>query len=388
MRPPVLFPLFAPVRSLKGVGAKVAPLIEALAGERVRDLLFLLPQSVVSRPRRKVAGIATGRSGDLRAGDPRASTAATARPAVAHHGARSDELRLARVVQGLRSAPGARPSAWRRARGERPAGTLRRRAADRPSGLSRRDRRGHPRTGADLSGDRRLADQDGAAAGARSLGQGARAAGVAGCRLDRSPGVAALARGAGAAARADHRRRPRPRRAGAPTAGVRRAARSPVGAGPAQAEPSAGACPGDRRQRPRSAAARRPALRAHGRPGAGAARDRRRSRFRRADGSANPGRRRRGQDRGRSHRHGRGGGGRRPSGADGADRDPRPPAFRDDRRAAGRTGRRSHPAHRPRPGPGARGQARSRWRAAAPPSQSAHMPSSRRTSPSTACAWR
>ncbi len=53
-------------------------------------------------------------------------------------------------------------------------------------------------------------------------------------------------------------------------------------------------------------------------------------------------------------RHGARGRGRRPGGADGADRNPRPPAFRDDR-AAGRAGRPEgrHP-DRPRKGPRAR----------------------------------
>jgi ATP-dependent DNA helicase RecG len=54
MRPPILFPLFTDVAALKGVGPKLAPLVAKLAGERVRDLLFLAPQAVVDRPVRKV----------------------------------------------------------------------------------------------------------------------------------------------------------------------------------------------------------------------------------------------------------------------------------------------------------------------------------------------
>jgi ATP-dependent DNA helicase RecG len=54
MRPPILFPLFTDVASLKGVGPKLAPLVAKLAGERVRDLLFLAPQALVDRPVRKV----------------------------------------------------------------------------------------------------------------------------------------------------------------------------------------------------------------------------------------------------------------------------------------------------------------------------------------------
>jgi ATP-dependent DNA helicase RecG len=51
MRPEILFPLFAPVTSLKGVGARLAPLLERLAGPIVRDLLFLKPTGVILRER-------------------------------------------------------------------------------------------------------------------------------------------------------------------------------------------------------------------------------------------------------------------------------------------------------------------------------------------------
>ena len=49
MRPEILFPLFRTIGTLKGVGPKIAPLIEKVAGERVRDLVFLLPTGVVDR---------------------------------------------------------------------------------------------------------------------------------------------------------------------------------------------------------------------------------------------------------------------------------------------------------------------------------------------------
>ena len=49
MRPEILFPLFAPITSLKGVGPRVAPLLERLAGPVVRDVLFLTPHSLVRR---------------------------------------------------------------------------------------------------------------------------------------------------------------------------------------------------------------------------------------------------------------------------------------------------------------------------------------------------
>lgn len=49
MRPTLLNPLFAPVTTLPGVGPKLAPLYERLAGERVVDLLWHLPSGVVDR---------------------------------------------------------------------------------------------------------------------------------------------------------------------------------------------------------------------------------------------------------------------------------------------------------------------------------------------------
>ncbi len=52
MRPEVLFPLFAPVSSLKGVGPRVAALLEKLEVTRVLDLLWLLPHSHVDRSQR------------------------------------------------------------------------------------------------------------------------------------------------------------------------------------------------------------------------------------------------------------------------------------------------------------------------------------------------
>jgi ATP-dependent DNA helicase RecG len=52
MRPEILFPLFAPVSSLKGVGPKLQPLVERAAGPLVRDLLFTAPSAIVERPRR------------------------------------------------------------------------------------------------------------------------------------------------------------------------------------------------------------------------------------------------------------------------------------------------------------------------------------------------
>jgi ATP-dependent DNA helicase RecG len=60
MRPEILFPLFGPVGSLKGVGARVAPLLERVAGPRVRDLVFLPPQGLVHRRRTSVRNAVEG----------------------------------------------------------------------------------------------------------------------------------------------------------------------------------------------------------------------------------------------------------------------------------------------------------------------------------------
>ncbi|WP_293901167.1 ATP-dependent DNA helicase RecG [Phenylobacterium sp.] len=49
MRPEILFPLYASITSLKGVGPRVAPLLEKVAGPLVRDVLWLRPHSVVRR---------------------------------------------------------------------------------------------------------------------------------------------------------------------------------------------------------------------------------------------------------------------------------------------------------------------------------------------------
>ncbi len=49
MRPEILFPLFAPVTTLKGVGGRLAPLLEKVAGPKVRDVVWLQPHSLVRR---------------------------------------------------------------------------------------------------------------------------------------------------------------------------------------------------------------------------------------------------------------------------------------------------------------------------------------------------
>ena len=49
MRPEILYPLFAEIGALKGVGPRVAPLLAKLAGPHVRDVAFLAPHSVIHR---------------------------------------------------------------------------------------------------------------------------------------------------------------------------------------------------------------------------------------------------------------------------------------------------------------------------------------------------
>lgn len=62
MRPEILFPLFAPVSTLKGVGPRVAPLLERVAGPIVRDVAFLKPHTIV---RRTPAVLSAARDGEI-----------------------------------------------------------------------------------------------------------------------------------------------------------------------------------------------------------------------------------------------------------------------------------------------------------------------------------
>ena len=49
MRPELLFPIFAPVTGLPGVGPKIGKLIEGLAGPNIVDLLWHLPSGLIDR---------------------------------------------------------------------------------------------------------------------------------------------------------------------------------------------------------------------------------------------------------------------------------------------------------------------------------------------------
>ena len=62
MRPSILFPLFAEIRTLAGVGPKLEKLIAKVAGPRLADLVFDLPVGVVDRSYRpKLAAAEAGR---------------------------------------------------------------------------------------------------------------------------------------------------------------------------------------------------------------------------------------------------------------------------------------------------------------------------------------
>ena len=61
MRPAILNPLFADVTALKGVGPRLAALVQKAAGPRVIDVLFLRPSGVIDRSRRpKIADAEIG----------------------------------------------------------------------------------------------------------------------------------------------------------------------------------------------------------------------------------------------------------------------------------------------------------------------------------------
>ena len=50
MRPQILFPLFAPLATLPGMGPKLAPLVvRAVGGDKVADLLWHRPVGLVDR---------------------------------------------------------------------------------------------------------------------------------------------------------------------------------------------------------------------------------------------------------------------------------------------------------------------------------------------------
>ena len=66
MRPTILFPLFAEIRTLPGVGPKLEKLIAKIAGPRLVDLIFDLPVGVIDRSYRpKLIAAESGRIATL-----------------------------------------------------------------------------------------------------------------------------------------------------------------------------------------------------------------------------------------------------------------------------------------------------------------------------------
>ena len=63
MRPPILFPLFADISTLKGVGPRVLPLVQKVAGPLVRDLAFLPPAGLIVRRPMQAATAVEGEVG-------------------------------------------------------------------------------------------------------------------------------------------------------------------------------------------------------------------------------------------------------------------------------------------------------------------------------------
>ena len=62
MRPEILFPYYAPITSLKGVGPKLAATLNAHVGTHIRDLAFFLPSALIKRP---LVTLAEARVGEI-----------------------------------------------------------------------------------------------------------------------------------------------------------------------------------------------------------------------------------------------------------------------------------------------------------------------------------
>jgi len=63
MRPSILFPLFAPVTRLGGIGPKIGALIARAAGEKIVDLLWHLPAGIIDR--RHAPPVADAKPGEI-----------------------------------------------------------------------------------------------------------------------------------------------------------------------------------------------------------------------------------------------------------------------------------------------------------------------------------
>ena len=242
MRPEILFPLFAPVTSLKGVGPRVAPLLEKLAGPaRARRAV---PEPALAGPPHAGRPSPTrvdGQVHDLRGHHRRAPDAA-ARPAQPWRIRAFDETGFITLVffggfgdaawrSATRSAPGAIVSRQGRAlravelqmvHPDYMVAADKARRDPRARGRSIRPPAGlPPRTRAHASRWRRWSAR-------RSCRSGRTPAWLA---RERLPG---LARGAGAPAQPADRGRPVAASPAPPAAGLRRTAGPAAGHGPAQ----------------------------------------------------------------------------------------------------------------------------------------------------------
>src|SRR5262245_2136104 len=63
MRPSILFPLFAPVTRLAGIGPKLGELVARAAGGKVVDLLWHLPTGLIDR--RHAPQVADAKVGEI-----------------------------------------------------------------------------------------------------------------------------------------------------------------------------------------------------------------------------------------------------------------------------------------------------------------------------------
>ena len=350
VRPEILFPLFAPIESLKGVGDRVRPLLTRAAGPLVRDVLFLGPSGLVRRTVAKAASLVENEVQTLSITIE--SHRKPSRPGHPWVMRGFDDTGFVNVVffktWGDRLAE------------QHPVGT--RRVV---SGKVDRDFTGtvmqivHPdyllpiERGAEIPAIEAVYP---ATAGLPSrtirrfaqaaLARAPRPRRVAGRGVAGAGGLALVARGSRTLSRSTRGSRPLAPGPASSAAGLRRTGRAPVGPGRAQAGAARHAGDGGDAQRAVRNGAGRPALPSHRRPDAGGDGDRRRSRLGAAHDAAGAGRCRLGEDRGGHAGDDRRRRGRWPVRADGADRDPGASAFRD-HPSADRSRRSARgPAHR------------------------------------------
>ena len=170
MRPQVLYPLFAPARSLPGVGPRLAAVVEKLAGPRVVDLLWHLPSGLIDRRfSPKVAAALPGTVADPDRPDPRSSTVGKLAPALSGYLRGRYRRTGTGVLPCSRRLSGEGAARRRAPRGQRRRGALRPAITDDAPGPHRRRSRTrrHCHRRAGLSADRRFDRQASGEIGAR-----------------------------------------------------------------------------------------------------------------------------------------------------------------------------------------------------------------------------